>query len=253
MNKSVVQLAAAIALLLALIFIVSCYHFSASSQSCGTCHFIFNYQTLIAGILALMAAFIASALVFEQVRVARVQSAVMTRDVLKQRLRTVGARQRVVAAIVSSITRDFNVAIYPDPEGEADINPLWAHGAEQEVSRAVTKLRRIQKSRSDPAEINAERENLILVAEELGECLYVIPIPAIAPWDDDESAMSAEEKAAALAEAEACAKTAESELPGKIAAVKREGKLLDDAYLKLLEALRTQLRRIDDSILEGNP
>jgi hypothetical protein len=251
MKKSLVELAAAVAVLLALIFIAGCHGFSVSSQSCGACRFIYNYQTLITGVLALTAAAIASVPVFAQVRMARAQSAVMTREVLIQRLRNVGARQRMVAGIVSAITDDFTRAIYPDSDGgEADIHPEWANNAGQEVHFAVAKLKKIQRSRVDPAEINSERENLILVAEKLAECLNYIPVPGEAPWEDGELGMSEEEQANEEAKADAQAKSAEGELTGKIVAVKRAGKLLDDAYTNLLEALRTQLRRIDDSILE---
>lgn len=144
MKKNAVQLAVGTCVLLSLIFVFGCYRYSTSSQACDVCGFIYNYQTLIAGGLALLAAFIASALVVEQVRVARLQSAVMTRDVLIDRLRSVGARRGLVGTSVRSITDDFNAAIYPDPEGgEADIHPEWAHGAAQAVYYEVAKFKEI--------------------------------------------------------------------------------------------------------------
>lgn len=248
--KNVLQIAAAAALLVAIVFGFGCYHFVPSVMKCGACSFIYNFQTLIAGVLALLAALVASLLVFEQIRVARVQSSAMTRDVLIQRLRNVGARKRTVASIVGSITEDFERAIYPNPEtNETNINPQWAHGAEQHTSQSVTKLRRIQNGRSDPAAIFSAIDGLALVAERLAECLYVIPIPAIAPWDHDECTMNEAEIAQAKAEAEATAKIAEGELPNKITAVSRAGRTVDIEYEKLLHALRTQLRNIDDTIL----
>lgn len=246
------QLAAGVTLALVVAFGVGCYGFAPPPKPCQMCSFIFNYQTLIAGALALIAASIAAMPVFKQVRIAQTQSALLTREVIINRLTHVEARRRDMALIVSAISQRISVEIHPDPEGsEIMINPEWAFSAAQRVSGAVTKFEAVQDSRSDPAHINRVRQNLILVARQLGQCLDTISIPGQRPWEHDDSPYTDEQIRVEEAKAAKLAEVAEGQLTSKVSAVEKVGKELDAEYVILINALRTKLRKIDDSIVDS--
>jgi hypothetical protein len=102
--------------------------------------------SFVAGILALLAAFIAALPMWRQLKVLKVQTALARREALVARLNALASRREVARQALAKITTDFRARIYPDGgDGEPDINPYWAFDAEKMVGDVVATLTSQQK------------------------------------------------------------------------------------------------------------
>jgi hypothetical protein len=94
--------------------------------------------SFVAGILALLAAFIAALPMWRQLKARR--------EALVARLNALASRREVARQALAKITTDFRARIYPDGgDGEPDINPYWAFDAEKMVGDVVATLTSQQK------------------------------------------------------------------------------------------------------------
>lgn len=247
--------------LVALIFtIVVGAALSAYGQACGPaapgtsdaglCLFVYNYQTLLTGLIALVAALIAVAPVVRQLSLSRLQSAIMTRDVLGKRLSETEARRTRAAAALQKVTVDFERDIYSDdPEGEPKIGAEWAFYAEQTLETLLDKMRQRRESQVDPEEINVELDLIIAGVVALIPSLSDISAPARQPWDDPDLHLSEQEEKDAAAEADAAAAIAEKAIPDALIELKRRARALDLSYMRVIEKMRGRVRQLDDFIL----
>jgi hypothetical protein len=211
--------------------------------------FLKEWQTLIAGILALVVAIFALRPVWRQVAKMNIQSSIMARDVLARRLSQTEARMQENAAAVSSITSDFlrDIVIWDGrDEPHYEIDSQWAHSAEQTAFRAAQQLQQYQDSRMDTAEIDRVRGRLIAATRQLDACLDKIHRPDSTDFDDPFYEITEKQKQAIETEAE----SARDELPECILDVSRQGEALDLAFAVELEKLRSKIRLIDDLIVK---
>lgn len=231
-------------------FVDRCALFEISSHTDPVCMFVYNYQSLVAGVLAVGAAILALLPVYGQLELTRLQSAIMTREVLVKRLKETEGRRARAKSDLEKITVEFDRDIYQgNPEGDPNIGYEWAFNAEQIVEDVVRKFRRHQASRVDPKSVNIALGSVIAAAEALAICLDRIHTPARQPWDDPELGLSAEEMKAAEVAADAEAKIAEKELPTKLSGLSKIASKVENAYIAVVERLRTRIRDLDDFIL----
>jgi hypothetical protein len=251
MRKVVALIAVAGAAAAFVTFLFGCSGFSVTASTCGACRFIYDYQSLLAGGVAVGAALFALIPVYDQLQLSRLQSAVMSRDVLVKRLTTTEARRNAALRQSKSMTSDLESILFPgDADVPAAVVPEWAFHSESIVADAMAKLEATQQSQSDPTQVNAVRSKVIAAANDLKECLYLIPLPARTPWDDVELGLTHVQQEAAATKADLEAKAAERDLPTRISAVRKAANELDGAYDIVLGTLRARLRKIDDFILE---
>lgn len=212
--------------------------------------FIKDFQTLLAGLMALIAAVIALRPVYKQLHVNQVQTAIAAREVLFGRTRTIDHRRKVSAAAIRNITSDFIERLYQgDTDGEPDIDINWAFEADQIVGQVIEEFRLQQSSMGDREAIDEKRGLLIQAATELKNCLTDIHQFHSYNFADPDNGWTQEETKEKLAAAEAASKEAEKHLVANISTVTKSGKDLDGAYVAELDEIRIRVRQINKLVL----
>ena len=212
--------------------------------------FIKAFQSLLAGLMALIAAVIALRPVYKQLHVNQVQTAIAAREVLVGRTKMIDYRRKVAASAIRKITSDFLAVLYQgDPDAEPDIDINWAFEADQIVGQVIEEFQLQQTGMGDREAIDEKRSHLIQAATELRNCLTDIHQFHSYDFDDPDNGWSPEETKAKLAAAEAASKEAEKHLDAKISAVAQSGKDLDDAYVAELDKIRIRVRQINKLVL----
>lgn len=212
--------------------------------------FIKDYQSLLAGLMTLIAAIIALRPVYKQLHANRIQTAIASRDLLFGRTRTIINRRKLSGDTLQSITDDFTARLYQgDPEGEPDIDINWAFEADQIVGQAIQTFEQQQNGMGDRVEIDDKRDLVVQAAAALRRCLTDIHQFHTYDFDDPDNEWSAEETTRKRAAAEAASKAAEKLLDAKIAAVAKSGRDLDVAYAAELEEIRIRVRQINKLVL----
>jgi hypothetical protein len=212
--------------------------------------FIKDFQTLLTGFMALLAAVIALRPVYKQLHVNQVQTAIAAREVLFGRTRTIEHRRKVSAAAIRKITSDFMARLYQgDQDGEPDIDINWAFEADQTVGQVIEEFRLQQSSMGDRIAIDEKRTLLIQAATELRTCLTDIHQFHSYDFGDPDNGWNKEETKEKRASAETASKEAEKHLDAKIGAVIRSGKDLDGAYVAELDEIRIRVRQINKLVL----
>ena len=213
------------------------------SEYAGAWKLLYDWQTLITGILALIAAGLAAWPVWRQLTSLKLQSAVMQRDTLVLRLGALESRRDATRHKMRSITAEFIPQLHPnhDSKGPPNINPHWAFEAEQITDGVIATLTGHQETSFDGELIDAQRKAAIQQAKVLSDCLREIHTPCSADlegpdWNLTKDEITAKEEDAARAE---------RNLEDRISAVRKSADDLDAAFEAGLDQLRTRIRRID--------
>jgi hypothetical protein len=224
----------------ALIVAVSIFRSEAKSLY----DFIWSWQTLFAGGLAIIAAFIAAHPVRQQFSKMNVQASIMAREVLANRLMMLEARRVRTEATLDKVSMRLSGDIYY--ADQISLNPHWAFEREREVDEVIKSLRDDQESKADSEWVDTVREKVLKSAVELENCLFAIHAPASGRMDDPEISLSEEE----ISKIEADSEKAPGRLPDLIAALVREEKALMLAFLEDADKLKKKIRSIDDLIIK---
>jgi hypothetical protein len=216
----------------------------------GLGQFIKEFQSLLAGLMALLAAVIALRPVYKQLHVNQVQTAIAARELLFGRTRTIDRRRKTSSEEVRKITADFTARLYQgDQEGGPDIDPHWAHEADQIVGQVIEEFVRQQTGMGDREAIEEKRAFVIQTATALQRCLTDIHQIHSFDFDDHENGWSEEATQKNRAVAEAASTEAEKHMDARISAVARSGKELDDAYVAELNEIRVRVLQINKLVL----
>ena len=201
-----------------------------------------HWQTLITGLLAIFAAYLAARPGWQQLDALKLQTATLRREVLINRVNSTQRRQEKTREIIETITADFSNH-YLDAEGEPiDVDPEWAFWAEGIVDDKIEVLLAQQETSFDGQEIDVARSIVVSFAQDLSICLSTIRRPFSHELADPEWQLDEAEIAKALK----AAKHAKTELGSKVWHVRDSANKLHRAYLLTLSELRTQIREIDE-------
>jgi hypothetical protein len=215
------------------------------SEYAGAWRLLYDWQTLITGVMALVAAGVAAWLVWRQIRSLEVQSAVMARETLVMRVAAIESRREITHQKMSSITTEFMARLHPYPydhgEEPPDINTEWAHGAEQITDGVVAALIAHQETSLDGESIDAKRKATIRQAEMLSDCLSKIHTPYSADLEDPDWNLTTDEITAVKEDGA----RAEKKLEDHISVVSKSAGDLDAAFKAGLDQLRSRIRRFD--------
>lgn len=217
------------------------YQLSALWAEAGT--FIYNYQTLITGILAIGAALYAGAPVWRQLKDSNLQTRIMHRETLAIRLREAEERAaRVAKAIDDPLWKAQDVT--SDPAGEPlEIGEHDAHGVEQMIlGRLDWYLDTLEGTEDAPVE---EAKTALKVAlKDLTDTLSNVHWPAHNDQSGEDYSMSDEKWAEVLQRAEDGKKLATA----KVIAAWKANRALKDAQQASIDGLRRQIAALDQSI-----
>ncbi len=209
---------------------------------------IYDFQTLITGFVALLAAFITLRPARKQLQKMNIQSSVMAREVIAERIREAETRKAALNAKLEEITQWFYRDLLPgDPEAEPRINEEWAFNAEQTVDTIIRYLQGDARKHNDPVSLKHQHDHVVAAAKSLSACLCEIHRPASMDPNDPEYELSDEQ----IAEIEDASVAARGRLVDLIGAVQRNADALSAALETRLSTLREVIRRIDDLIVDA--
>lgn len=130
-------------------------------------YFVFkDWQTLVTGGLAVVAAFIAAHPVRKQLSKMNIQSSIMALEVIANRLKTLESRELKTVAALNKVSNRLAYDMHFDDEISS--NPHWAFERERDVDEAIRGLRDDQDSKIDSESVDTVREKVIMSATELG-------------------------------------------------------------------------------------
>ena len=206
--------------------------------------FISTYQTLIAGLIALLAAYVTARPVWRQIEGMRVQTNTLFRNYVLEQIRRTDNRRDWYSKRLKSFNEDVNHQIYEMEEREGGtMNPEWAHHTEQRAICLTDELRRHEETR-DLSAIEKERSEVIDALGKLIETLDSIHRPHSIDRHDPEYSFSDEQWDALKRAGE----KAEAELASVANTLSEASKRLDDALVRELSAYRLQLKQVQSSL-----
>jgi len=213
----------------------------ATAKAVG--HWIYDFQTLIAGAAAIGAAWYAGAPVWRQLRDSNLQTRIMHRETLAVRLREAEERAaRVAKAIDNSLWKAQDVT--SDPEGgPLEISEHDAFGLEQMIEgRLDWYLVSLERTEDPPVE--AAKAGLKAALKELTDTLSDVHWPAHNDQSGEDYSMTDEEWAEVLQKAKDSKKLAAH----KVNAARKANQALKYAQQAFIAGLRQQIAQLDISI-----
>lgn len=213
----------------------------------GAGAFIYNYQTLITGVLAIGAAWYAGAPVWRQLKDSNLQTRIMHRETLALRLREAEERAVEVArAIDDPLWKAQDVT--SDPAGEPlEISEHDAHGVEQMILGRLDWYL-ITLEGTEDAAVEEAKAALKAALKDLTDTLSDVHWPAHNDQSGEDYSMTNEEWAEVLQKAEDGKKLATA----KVSAAWKANRALKGAQQALINGLRRQLAALDQSIARNN-
>lgn len=210
--------------------------------------FFFNYQTLVAGILAVAAAGLAGAPVWQQLRMMRAQTEAGFRQIIVERLTETGLRAAKVKAFVvaplQDIGRETEICA---PDEVPDIDPEWAFHMGQIVTGARRCIEDWAATHRDIEPVESAKAKLVLALQSVEDVLDDIHRPdSVTMMNEDEDIPDA-----TLEQWRAESREAMGKLDIVAGAANRAFVALEVEYRKLRDALNLRLRQIDDQIIKG--
>ena len=199
----------------------------------GIFKYLYDWQGLIAGVIALMAAYVAARPVWRQLTLS-------VRDTLIGRLAAMESRQETTRELMSSIT-DLVSRFRPCDNGqELDPDPYLAFDAQDTVNRVVATLKADQQSSLDGELIDNKRRAAISAVRALAGCLFNIHAPDTIDFGGPDEPAENERR-----DFEERADRSARELENRISAATKAAGDLEAAFLDGLEQLRQRIRRMD--------
>lgn len=208
--------------------------------------FLDKWQTLITGLLALLAAFLALRPVYGQLRLMREQNSVMLRSTINDMMvsldRDLASTHDIIHTRISRVSQDLG---YFDDHGNPPSIAEWASERESEIRAVIGELKERFFRNHDVMPIEDYKGDLILALDDLAECLDAIFTPQWHWTHPDHEWTEDQEK-----EAVANAKKAEEEVRDKVRRVGVAGARLSAARESQRAVYSRRLRKIDDALLD---
>lgn len=211
--------------------------------------FIKEFQTLIAGLIAIGAAWITARPVWRQLDRMSVQTGTMYREFLEEHLKALLARRKWLMDRISPFQQEVGQRLYEMRELEGRLNVHWVFARSQIAGSLLRELMDYRERSRDPAEMSDALDKLVEALKALEDNLDDIHRPASSDQTGEDWAYSDEQWA------EIHRKSAEAD-----AALDRLVSTFDEASRQLGKAvelevnrLRYRLKETDDGLLNGRP
>lgn len=159
--------------------------------------FFRDFQTLIVGVPALIAAICAAVGVGGQLAEMRVQSAAVRRDLIASRLSEIANRRSTTVKAITNIAREIGWELSLHDEAVPDVDSHWAFNHAGLISQEMAKL---QSRESDPELLTSAIVAVTDSLKSLHDCLDALHRPQSMQGDPDlteqqEKQIEEEEKA----------------------------------------------------------
>jgi hypothetical protein len=208
---------------------------------------LYDYQTLLTGLIAIAAAYIAARPVWLQLKQGSVQTNAGLRDFLQDRIRITERMRKWFSDHLAPLSERINSEAYMQVESGA-INPHWAFNEEQRTATKLDEVEFYWNGTGGPRSIETDVAATIDHLTHLRETLDAIHRPASADRDDPENPIDDDSWRTVLA----AGAQAEQELLHVTGSLTNAVKRLDDALAAELKTLRDRLRQTDDLLLHAH-
>jgi hypothetical protein len=211
---------------------------------------VYNYQTLIVGVVgvaaAIAAAFYAAWPVWRQLDRMSVQTNTLFRDFLHDRIETTRRRRKWFAERLGAFSNEAARGVnHAEQFEDGAINSHWAFDQDQTAGALLNDVRRYREDWSDQIAIESGLDEVIAKLEALQDSFNAIHRPSSTDQTGEDYAFSDEEWAGV----EAAGRQAEKDLSGLVGAFSESVKRLDGAFSDQLKSLRERLRQVEHLLL----
>lgn len=207
--------------------------------------FLFRWQTLITGVLALIAAFVALRPVYGQLKLMREQNKVMLRSTINEMMvsldRDLASTHEIIDKRFGQVAQDLG---YFEDHGDPPSIAEWASERDESICAVIRELKESFFRNHDVEPVEEYKGDLILALDDLSECLDAIYTPQW-HWTHPDHGWSEDEEKKAIEKA----KTAEKEVRDKVRRVAVAAARLSAAREGQRAVYSHRLRAIDDDLL----
>lgn len=207
--------------------------------------FLYRWQTLITGVLALVAAFIALRPVYGQLKLMREQNKVMLRSTINEMMvsldRDLASTHEIIEKRFSQVAQDLG---YFEDHGDPPSIAEWASERDANIRAVIRELKESFFRHHDVEAVEEHKGDLILALDDLSECLDAIYTPQW-HWTHPNHEWTEDEEKEAVAKA----KKAEEEVRDKVRRVALAKTHLSAAREGQRGVYSRRLREIDDTLL----
>jgi hypothetical protein len=207
--------------------------------------FLYRWQTLITGVLALFAAFVALRPVYGQLKLIREQNKVMLRSTINEMMVSLdldlASTHEIIDKRFSKIAQDLG---YFEDHGDPPSIAEWASEQDANIRAVIRELKESFFRHHDVEAVEEYKGDLILALDGLSECLDAIYTPQWHWTHPDHEWTEDEEKAGVVK-----AKKAEEEVRDKVRRVAVAATRLSAAREGQRAVYSHRLREIDDALL----
>lgn len=211
----------------------------------GFGQWLYNWQTLIAGVVALGAAVLALRPVYGQLALMRGQNSAMLRSTISEMIARLDGDYAALNEFVKPIGVLSNEMAHNEERGLDPAEPKWIDQQNGNISRMLCEMRASFALARDFDAIESAKQELVARVTDLSECFSDIFQPNWEYLRPEEVNWTEEQSAKICAEA----RRAESQLDRTFRAVAPAIRALADAYKEQRAALVRRLREIDDMLL----
>ncbi len=207
--------------------------------------FIKDYQTLIAGLIAIAAAYLTARPVWRQLDRMSVQTNTMFRAFLSDRIESLKGRRRWLAKHLDPYRSQVTQRLYEMRELEERLNVHWIFERAQITDSLVETLETYRSERRDAPAITAATDEIVESLTALAKDLHAIHRPASTDQSGEDYAYSDAEWAVI----EQAAVTADKALDALVARFVAGVAALDEAFRAELDDLRDRMSQTDKALL----
>lgn len=206
--------------------------------------FLRDWQSLIAGIFAVVVAAFAVYPVFAQLHQMRVQSAIGARDILARRIHELETRKLNESGALNKVVQDTLQALRPG-EGDEEISTVWAFESGKDVASLIGLLEERQREMKEPSTVENSRKTVLEALRNYSEALYAVHAPYSLDLDDPDHGLTEKGKS----EIVAAGPIMEKEVVPRLTRVQE----LWGDHLRIFEnelnLVRRKVRQIDEAVV----
>ncbi len=200
-----------------------------------------GYQSLIAGLIAIGAAYMTAKPVWRQLRSMSVQTAMVHREFLAERLRVLEARRHWLMTRLDRYSDEVGQRMMEMRELEGRLNVHWIFERSQTTASLIGVLEEDRKAQRDPTPVASALEAVLEALRQLYETMEAIHRPQSTDQAGEDYAYTDEE----WARIHAKGKQADERLDAEVTTFERALSGLRTALQTELDGLRDSLQAID--------
>lgn len=210
----------------------------------GLGRFLYDWQTLISGLIALVAAFVAVRPVWKQLALTQTQANGVLREMLLKREVEIGKAHVALVEKVRPPLNELDSELYSPDDQLLEFSAEGAHHYSQRISSAAHWLSTASKER-DSAAVEVAKDALAEKLAAVEALLNEIHFPVSMDQEGEGYSISDEDWAKYVARSEA----AQTEVVGAVSAARSALREVEGALSKERRVIKARLKKVDEALL----